>query len=334
MAGDDYYDILGVSRKASEDEIKRAYRKAAKQHHPDRNPGDAVAEQRFKKVQEAYDVLGNKEKRSQYDRYGKGGVGRVEDVDGRRVYTWGGGSRISLDELDDLFTAFSGGGEPQGFGGASIFDQLFGQRRGRGRRRAAHAPAATPAPDLEKPISLPFDQAIRGTTVEIALVSGSGGKEERQTLSVKVPPNVRDGQRIRLAGRGRPGRNGGPPGDLFIVCNVSPHSYFRREGRDVYLDVPISITEATLGAKIDVPTLGGTVTVTIPAGTRSGAKLKLRGRGATDASGRTGDQIVIVQIVPPKGLDEPQRQALKHVAETLEYDPRKEAAWDNREGDV
>jgi DnaJ-class molecular chaperone len=327
MASEDYYDILGVSRNASAEEIRRAYRAAAKKYHPDRNPGDAEAEKKFKQAQEAYNVLGNKQKRSQYDRFGKAGVGHVEDVNGQRVYTWGGGSRINLDELDDLFTAFGGGGRGDGPEGAGIFDQLFGQRGRRGRRRAARRPTSVRGRDVERPISISFEEALHGTTVDVPVATSAGGRETRETLSVKIPPNVRDGQRIRLAGRGQPGANAGPPGDLLIVCHVRPHRYFRREGRDVYVDVPISITEATLGAKVDVPTLNGMVTVTIPPGIRSGSKLKLRGRGAASGVDGPGDQIVVVQIVPPKELGERQRQALENVAETLEYDPREEAPW-------
>lgn len=327
MGSQEYYDILGLSRNASEEEIKRAYRRNAKRYHPDRNPEDKTAEARFKRVQEAYEVLGDKQKRTQYDRFGKAGVGRVVDQNGQRFYTWGGGSNVNLDELDDLFTAFGGAGG-QSYGGAGIFEQIFGKRgQGSGRHRKP-PPAALRGQDIEHPVNLTFEQAIYGMQIDINLVATDGRGQRKQTLSVKIPPNVHNSQRIRIGGKGNPGRDNGPPGDLFIVCNVKPHPYFGRRGGDILLDVPISITEAALGAKVDVPTLGGLVTITIPPGTTGGTRLRLKGRGVGAANGNpAGDQIVAVQIVAPKNLNHRQRQAVEKLAKELEDDPRSGLGW-------
>jgi len=329
VSSEDYYDILGVAKNATEAEIKKAYRAKAKQFHPDRNPGDKTAEANFKKIQEAYDILGNREKRAKYDEFGKAGVGHVEDFNGQKVYTWPGGSKISLDELDELFTAFGGGRRTSGTTGTGFFDQIFGQSAGtsrsrRTRRTAAHRPRR--GADIEKTVHLSFDQAVRGASVDIRLVNRNGSGTG-QTLSVRIPPNVQPDQRIRLAGKGQPGPSGGPPGDLIIVCHVAPHPWFERHGRDIHLTVPISISEAALGAKVDVPTLDGTVTLSIPPGTSSGAKLRLKERGAREKPGRTGDQIVTIQIVAPKHISAQAKESLQKAHEQLEFDPRAEVPW-------
>ncbi|RME41889.1 MAG: J domain-containing protein [Planctomycetota bacterium] len=325
----DYYEILGVSRTASQDEIKRAYRRLAKKYHPDRNPNDPTAEQKFKEVQQAYDVLGDPKKREDYDRFGEVGVGQfTTGPHGERVYQWGGGSKVNLDDLEDLFSAFGGFGGR----GASIFEQFFGQRT-RPRRPAGPAEWTEPVrgEDMKQPISLSFEQAFHGAVVNVKLTSRGDGHAER--LEVKIPPGVEDGQRIRVAGKGQPGRSGGGAGDLYLVCRIRPHPYFRREGPDVYLDLPISVTEAVLGAKVEVPTLEGPVSVTIPAGTRSGSKLRLKGRGFPRAGGGSrGDQYVVVQIVPPPKLTPEEREAYKRLRERETFDPRAEAPWISRSG--
>lgn len=326
MADGDYYDILGLSRNASNDEIRRAYRSAAKKYHPDQNPGDNTAEANFKRAQEAYEVLGDKSKRAQYDRFGRAGVGRVVNEGDRQYYTWGGGSTINLDELDDLFTAFGGTGR-QGFGGASIFEHVFGKRSHRPARRQRPPPTSLRGQDVQRPLNLTFEQAIGGTQVDVELGAGKPQNRNHQTLSVRIPPNVPDGQRIRLAGKGAPGQGGGPPGDLFIICKVQPHPYFRRQGSDIYLDLPITFPEAALGAKIDVPTLNGTVTVAIPPGTGSGAILRLKGRGISTDRGDAGDQFVVIQITSPKNLNDRQREAIKQVAGEIDHNPRAALLW-------
>ncbi len=313
---EDYYAILGVNRSATPEEIKRAYRKLAKQYHPDRNPGDKTAEGKFKEVQEAYEVLNDADKRRDYDRFGRAGVGRFQEhPQGQRVYTWGGGSQINLDDLEDLFTAFGGGqGEAP-----SVFSPFFGRRGGRPRPTAAPQRGA----DLERTVTLSFEQAIQGTTLDVDLAGRSGGK--RETLSVKIPPGVEDGQRIRLRGRGYPGENGGPAGDLLLNCAVRPHRYFERHGADIHVELPVTLVEAALGGKVDVPTVDGTMTMTLPPGTSSGARLRLRGKGAPRGpSGQRGDQIVIVRVVVPKNLTPEQKLLFESLAKTIPENPRKD----------
>jgi DnaJ-class molecular chaperone len=317
--GRDHYKTLGVERNASADEIKRAYRRLTKQYHPDRNPNDPSAERKFKEVQQAYEVIGDKDKRAEYDQFGEAGVGHWDtDPRGQRVYTWGG-TQIPVDDLQDLFGAFGGG--------ASVFDDILGRGGGRSRVRRRGRPEPEPGQDLERTVNLSFDQAVNGTTIEIDIPGDGSGRRGRQTLDVHIRPGVDDGQRIRIKGRGGPGAHGGPPGDLFLVCSVRPHSCFRREGLDLHLEVPVSIPEAALGAKVEVPTLAGPVTLTLPPGTGSGAKLRLAGKGIRDANGSTGDQIVIIRIVPPKTLTEEQRRLFEQLAETMRENPRKGLKW-------
>lgn len=325
MTDIDYYNVLGVSRKASDDEIKKAYRKLAKKHHPDRNPGDKAAVLKFKQIQEAYDVLSDTNKRAQFDQYGQGGVGRFVNSGNQRTYQWGDGSSIGVDDLQDLFSAF--GGQPDR-GGASVFSQFFG---GRGGRPTAAPPPPRPAArgkDVDHRVRLTFDQSIGGATIQVD--RGVAG-QRRESLDIKIPAGVRDGQRIRLRGKGSPAPPGGIAGDLFIICDVQSHPYFRREGRNVLIDLPLSINEAVLGAKVDVPTLHGEMTVTIPPGTSGGAKLRLKGKGVTENGKAPGDQIVVIRIVTPRQLTDAQRDLIQQFAELLDEDPRSGAGWTSAE---
>ncbi len=324
MSHEDLYKEMGVNKSATEAEIRSAYRKLAKKFHPDRNPGNRQAEEKFKRVQDAYDVLGDTKKRTEYDQFGKAGVGQFVNEGGNQYYTWGEGTKVRSDDLEDLFSAFGGSGD----GRASVFEQVFGSRRGRGRQ-PAQPQAPTRGQNVERPVSLSFEQAIHGTTVEIDLVFNAQGRQKRQTLSVKIPPNVSDGQKIRVRGKGGPGQSGGSPGDMFIVCRVGKHQYFRREGHDIHLDVPISITEAILGTKVDVPTLHGTITVAIPPGTSSGSRLRLRGKGipATGNGSLPGDQYIVVQIAVPNSLDDEQRSVIESCKEALDVNPRENLSW-------
>lgn len=322
----DHYATLGVPRTASQDEIKRAYRKLAKQYHPDRNPDDPSAEAKFKEVQHAYGILSDPQKRAEYDRFGEAAVGRFNtDPRGRKVYQWGTNSTINAEDLEDLFSAFAGGGEER----PSVFDEFFGgsgrQRRG-GRRRPHPTAAPERGADAERTITLTFDQAANGAVVTAQL--GPRGNGKPGTLDVRIPAGVEEGQRIRLAGRGHPGRDGGPPGDFYLVCHVKPHPFFRRQEADVYLDVPISVSEAALGAKVEVPTLDGRATVSIPPGTPSGAKLRLKGRGLKKgAAGERGDQYIVVGIVPPKPVTDQERRLFEQLREQQSGDPRASCGW-------
>ncbi len=312
-----YYETLGVDRKASADNIKRAYRRLAKKYHPDRNADDASAESKFKQVQQAYDVLGDKDRRAEYDRYGDVGVGQVHtNPGGQRVYQWGGDSAVNVDDLEDLMAAFGGGHR------ASVFEELFGGRQG-SRRQPARRGA-----DETREVTLTFDQAVRGATVTTRLRSGRGSTWE--TLDVKIPPGVQEGQRIRITGKGLPGTSNGPPGDLYLVCKIQPHPYFRRSGSNVMVNVPISTTEAVLGATVTVPTLDGSAEVQIPPGTNSGAKLRLKGCGVAGRGKQDrGDQFVIIDIVAPADISDESRELYVRLHSQESFNPRKDCDWSN-----
>ncbi len=337
MAKRDYYDILGVSRQASQDEIKRAYRKLARQYHPDRNKDDPSAIEKFKEVQEAYDVLGDKEKRRQFDRFGTVGVGaeaggagpwQTGGPGGWQVYTQGGPETIEFDlgDLEGLFGGMGGGG---GGGIGSIFERFMRQGGGaaRGPRgpRTQRRPASSRGQDVEHEVTLTFDQAVHGATLEVDLSRGRGAKE---TIKVKIPPGVQPGQRIRVRGKGQSGTGAGTAGDMYIVCSIQSHPYFTRIGNDIYLDVPISVTEACLGTKVELPTIDGRTVVTIPPGTASGRKLRLKGRGVMDArTQERGDHYAVVRIVPPKDLTPRQEALLSELQSETQFNPREDLPW-------
>jgi DnaJ-class molecular chaperone len=315
MAKQDYYDVLGVSRNATDAEIKRAYRKLAKQHHPDQNKGNPASEAKFKEVQEAYSVLSDKNKRAQYDQFGHVGT-TAGPQPGSGTWRWStsGGQSFDFGDIADMFDFGGGSGGP---GGGSPFEQFF-----RGRSAGPRRPQPTPPPaDIEQPVSLRFEQAIRGTNLELELRSSPS--EPGQRISVRIPPGVREGQHIRVRGKGQPGHAGAPPGDLYVVCSIQPHAYFERRGDDIYLDVPITVTEAALGTKVDLPTIDGTRTVTIPPGTAGGAKLRLAGLGVPSTKGgKRGDQYVVIKIVPPRTLTDEQRRLFKELAASENGSPR------------
>lgn len=314
----DFYEVLGVSRGADETDIKKAYRRLAKQYHPDTNKDNKDADSKFKEVQEAYDVLSDKEKRQRFDQFGHAGVDpRFQGAGGQQAWSSADGVPIDFENLGDIFDfAFTRGGQGQGSG--SVFERFF---RGRGGDGGFQSTAAPPAQDIEHPVSLTFDQAIRGTTLEMQLSGGRG----RETISVKIPPGVHEGQRIRIKGKGEGGQRG--TGDLYVVCAIQPHPYFRRVEDDIYLEAPLSITEAALGAKIDLPSLDGVRTVTIPPGTASGARLRLSGLGVTNPrTGKRGDQYVVIKIVPPAKPTPEQQDLLEQLAASITNNPR-EGLW-------
>lgn len=326
MAQRDYYEVLGVGRTATADEIKRAHRKLALKHHPDRNKNNKEAEEKFKEIQEAYDVLSDTTKRQNYDQFGHAGVGSAASGQGngdpfeafRRAQQGRGGGpsgwRASPGVTVEDFDFGAGGGDF-----SEVFEQMFGGGRGgrsRGRARAEPPRGA----DIEHPVTLTFEQAARGT--DITLKMDRDGKVE--TIDVKIPPGVKEGSRVRIKGRGQ--HTGGEPGDLFIITNVLPHRYFRREGLDVQLDLPVSLYEALLGAKIEVPTLDKPVTLTIPPGTSSGAKLRIKGHGI-ERAGEKGDQLVIVKVIVPKTLDDEGRSLVKKLEGKFPVDARADMRW-------
>lgn len=304
----DYYQTLGVKRDASEDEIRKAYRKLARQYHPDRNPGDKQAEAKFKEIQDAYDVLSDKTKRANFDRFGTAepGPGFAGGRGGPRGQTfhWGGGPGNVFQEVDPAEAAnifsqlFGGGGSDDNLG------EILGRRTRGGRSRRA-----APPPEVESEVSIPFLTAAQGGTVDLNI--------DGRQLSVKIPAGVHDGQALRLAGQAPGG------GNLKLILRIQPHPYFRREDKNLILEVPLSLSEAALGTKVDVPTLDGTrLTVKIPPGTSSGSRLRLRGKGIAG-----GDQLIEVKVIVPAAKDDKSRQLIEEFARLNPQNPRTGAPW-------
>jgi molecular chaperone DnaJ len=367
----DLYEVLGVARGAAPDDIKKAYRKLARKHHPDVNPGNKQSEERFKEISFAYDVLSDAAKRKAYDEFGFDGLQSGFDPEKARQYReW-------------QSRAAGAGGAGPGFGKYSSFEDvfsdlgdLFGGGAGRGFRESGRGE------DLEYSLELDLLDAIRGATQTIALrrpvpcpecggaggqgarpcpqcdgrghirvgggpmpfgrtcpgcagrgqvyakecprCHGSGLSEEVDRLNVKIPAGVDEGSKIRLAGKGEPGRNGGPPGDLFIHVRLRPHPFLERRGSDLYLDLPVTVGEATLGASVTVPTPGGDVSLRIPPGSQSGQRLRLRGRGVKDPKGgAAGDLYVRLLVQVPRDGGDQTRRAVEALEQLYGENPRK-----------
>jgi DnaJ-class molecular chaperone len=308
MSQRDYYETLGVSRSASADEIRKAYKKLARQFHPDANTDDPGAQKKFAEITEAYEVLGTDEKRKKYDQFGHN-WSKVGDGPGGSPFGGGGGG-AQFDLNDILGGMFGGGGGGGGnpFGGGSPF--------GGGRRQTR----AQKGQNVEAEIRVPFQVGVAGGEHELTLQTS--GKPER--LTVKIPAGIDDAGKVRLAGQGHPGHGGGAAGDVIVTVRVSAHPWFRREGKNLLIDVPITPSEAALGAKVEVPTLSdGTVVLTIPAGTSSGAKMRLRGKGVPDRkAGQPGDQLVAIKIVTPKDLSDEAAELFQKLMEAAPQNPR------------
>jgi DnaJ-class molecular chaperone len=305
----DLYAILGVARDCDAETLRSAYRKLARQYHPDVNPGDKSAEDRFKEISRAYDVLSDAEKRRNYDEFGE--VSLEAGFDATRAR-----------EAKERFEARFGGGRRGGFAppGAESFEfgdlddllgRVFRSRGGEGDFRARGA-------DVSATLELDLLDALRGGTQTLVFSGPPGAAGASEKLNVRIPPGVRDGGRIRIPGRGQPGLGGGPAGDLWVRIRVRPHPVFTREGDDLHLRVPISLREAVLGAKIEVPLPEGRATLTVPPGSDSGRKLRLRGKGARDPeTGQAGDLYVAIEIRVPRNLGE---DAQRRLAELLPAD--------------
>lgn len=309
---DDHYQILGVSRTATSEDIQKAYREMARKYHPDLHPDDNAAKEQFKKVQTAFDVLNDPSKREMYDRYGSSfeGVGAGGGGGGWSPQGQAGGFQ-SGGEVD-LESLFGGGG----------FADLFGG----GKRRTRRNPR-TPGEDITANIRIPFQLAIDGGKTEVRFERDN----KHETLSITIPQGLPDGSRMRLRGQGRPGRGGGATGDLLLEVNVEQHAVYRREGDTLAVSLPISLSEALEGAKVDLPTPWGTISLRIPEGTSSGKKLRAGGMGVRHANGSKGDLIAEVQIVLPVSDDEAASKALldsaKIVEASVQEDPRAAIKW-------
>jgi molecular chaperone DnaJ len=379
MAKEDYYQVLGIKRDASADEIKKAYRRLARKYHPDVNPNDKSAEERFKLITEAHDVLSDPKKRSVYDRFGQYSD-NLADAAARGTYDAGG--RTSSGGFD--FEGFDwGGATSAGAGGSSfrdIFSELFG-----GGKKEAEPPRPMPkrGEDIEMPLALSFEEAVTGLTTNLSVnrseqcsrcngagdtggavvtcpsckgtgqVSRMGGKlrfsqecidcngtgRRRQpcavchgkgvtpkveSVKVRIPAGVDTGSRVRVAGKGHGGRLGAPAGDLFIITNVGRHPFFTRKGDNVHVTVPVTVPEAALGAKIEVPTVTGKAQLRIPPGTQSGQKFRLRERGVPSLRNpqARGDQFIEVQVTLPRVISEETKELLRRFAQINSENPR------------
>ena len=310
----DYYEVLGVSRNAGADELQQAYRRLARANHPDvnRDPG---AEERFKEVNDAYHVLSDPEQRKRYDRFGED-FRRVPDDWEERVGAGAGraGARGSREGRWSTWST-AGGGDP-GFGGSvggvdldDLFGDLFSGRGGMGRVAGA---------DQEAELQLTVEEAYRGGRKQITL----SGPDGPRSYSVTIPPGVTDGKRIRLAGEGGRGLGDGPPGDLYLVVRLQPDRRYRVEGKDIVVELPLAPWEAALGATVPVTTPGGEAKVTIPAGTSTGRRLRLRGEGMPDPGGRPGDLHAEVKIVVPSRLTRKERELFSELAAASRFDAR------------
>ncbi|MGH2629997.1 MAG: molecular chaperone DnaJ [Actinomycetota bacterium] len=372
----DYYGVLGVAKNASHKEIKKAYRKLAQQFHPDANPGNADAEDRFKEISGAYDVLGDEEKRKSYDQvremgasgfggFGPGGFGGSGAPGGAAGWSGGGPAGATYVNADDIGDLFGG---------------LFGGAGRTGSRAASRPQRGT---DLETDVRVGFDEAMVGTTVPVKITGpavcqtchgsgaapgtspitcpecggsgeiavnqgffsmaqpcrrcratgrivetpcptceGAGAVRRTRTFQVKIPAGVKDGARIKLAGRGEPGPSGGQPGDLYVRVRVGSHELFGRKGDNLTVTLPISFPEAALGANVQVPTLNGPVTLKVPAGTPSGKTFRVKGRGAPKRRGGSGDLLVTTQVAVPGKLSKDQKELLRQLQQTEEESPR------------
>ncbi len=352
----DYYEVLGLSKGATDDEIKKAYRRLAKQYHPDMNPGDKVAENKFKEVNEAYDVLGDPDKKAKYDQYGHAAFDPSSGFGGGG---FGGGFGFDGFDISDIFSNIFGGGSSRRQNGPvrgediryrltlSFEEAVFGCKKEISYQRvqkcpecsgsgAAKGTSAKTCPDCQGRGQVKVQQRTpfgvmqstttcskcRGTGKIIETpcknCRGSGFVKASKKLEVSIPAGIDDGQGVVLRGEGCDGRNGGTAGDLVITVNVRPHAFFEREGSDIYCDIPVTYADMALGAKITVPTIDGTETIDIPEGTQTGTTFTLKGKGVKIVNTqKRGNMYVTAVIETPKGLDRKQKELLKQFSDSL-----------------
>jgi len=325
---DDYYKTLGISRDASSADIQKAYRNLARKYHPDLNPDDKTAKSKFQEVQRAFDVLNDPSKRELYDRYGSsfesmGAGGGGPRGGGGPPPNWGQSG--SHDEAD--FSQMFGerfGGDP-----SSMFGDIFTQFRKAGgrQRRAPNRESAMQGAHVSAELEIPFATAVLGGETQISVRRQDGHVD---TLSVKIPAGIDEGKKIRLRGQGEPGPEG-LAGDILITIHVSSHPWFTRHGNNLEVRVPVTLAEAALGGKVDVPTPRGTISLRVPAGTSSGKKLRVKGHGVAPRNGEPGDLFAVIEIMLPTPLDETATELIKkfdeHVSATHPQQPRRDLQW-------
>ncbi|QDS93174.1 Curved DNA-binding protein [Roseimaritima multifibrata] len=329
---EDLYQVLGVGRDASKDEIQKAYRKMARKYHPDMNPDNDAAREKFKRVQEAYDVLSNEEQREGYNRYGAD-YEKMRSGGYQPGQAAGGTSFDGLD-LEQIFgRSGAGGGGRGGFQGGfgDFFEQLAGG--GGGGRAAGGNPfggggRGRPQPpqrgaNQRHELTIPFQTAVKGGKTEFYLTRS----ENPEKLSVTIPPGVSDGDKVRLRGKGAPSPNGGERGDLILVLSVGSHPFYRRNGNHLELDLPITLKEAALGTKVDLPTPAGVLTLTVPAGSSGGKRLRLKGQGIAGKNGKSGDLLVQLQIQLPSEWSEEDQALIEQLDERHPLQPRESLEW-------
>lgn len=316
----DLYAILGVSSNASQDDVKKAYRKLAKQYHPDLNPGNTSAEQTFKEISQAYDILADADKRKRYD------AGEIDAAGQEQAPRGAGGTGPS-----GFYRSYTSTGRGQkyrnfdfgeDFSAEDIFADLFGaEARGGGSdsgRRAGGGPQIR-GDDVNYSVPAGFIEAANGARKRVRLATG-------ETVDVNIPQGSTDGDTLRLKGKGKPGFGGGPAGDAFVKLNVQPHPYFTRTGKDIYVDLPITLQEAVEGGIINVPTLQGSVSMRVPPKSSSGKLMRLRGRGVhPKGDSEPGDQYVRLKIMLPDEIDEDLKTSIRKWSEKHPYNPRQKA---------
>jgi curved DNA-binding protein len=325
----DYYKTLGVSRTATDDEIKKAFRKLAREYHPDVAKDKKVAEEKFKEVNEAYEVLSEPDKRKKYDRLGANWKqGGFRPQPGYHQQTWRGGGpgeqefefHFGGTGFSDFFEQFFGGGRREGagsagFGGGPEEETIFGRAQTRARR----------GNDIEGDLLVTMHEALNGSVRSVSLrhADPKTGKAETTTLRVRVPAGVQEGQRIRVAGKGGHGLNGGPPGDLFLRVRLAKHPDLRLQGTNIYYDLELAPWEAVLGTTVKVPTLEGEVSLKVPPGSNQGHKLRLRGKGMPTGAGNRGDFFAVVTIQVPTQLSDEEKALWEKLASAATFNPRK-----------
>jgi DnaJ-class molecular chaperone len=322
----DPYTILGVSKSASADEIKKAFRRLAKKYHPDQNTNDPKAQEKFAEASAANEILGDEKKRGQFDRGEIDAEGKPKGPSfegfgaGPGGFRRGGGGGTGAGGFEHFEFDMGGagpfnrgGGRPGGFDASDLFSDLFG-----GGRAGARARAPQKGLDVNETVTISLNDAVAGSSARVALPNG-------KRLDVAIPPGIEDGKQIRLKGQGLPGQGGGPAGDAMITVKIAKHPFFRVDGRDLRLDLPLTLYEAVLGGKVEVPTLAGKVEMSVPPGSNGGRTLRLRGKGLPSGEGKTvGDLLVTLRIVLPDGPTPDLEDLMKKWRDEQPYAPRKD----------